>query len=78
MTSKHKDKYINIIDIKYDSTCVDTVPSGLTHTMACNICQSKLYVHTKTVVSQRKKKDISTVQTSVNNIGCQSRGVGWG
>ena len=61
--------HIDHSSIKYDSTCVNIVPGGLPITMACDICQPKLDIHSEKSSKKDKKRDISTRQTSANNTG---------
>ena len=48
--------HIDLTRIKYDSTCVNIVPGGLPITIACDICQSKLDIHSKKSSKIEKKE----------------------
>ena len=54
--SRHKAIHINISNIKHDTTCCNILPGGLPITVACDICKSKLDIHTKKS-SQKSKKE---------------------
>ena len=63
MTSKRRSRgrqilHIDLTNIQYDSTCIDIIPDGLPYGVACNICKSKLCVHTKKS-SKKKKKELN-------------------
>ena len=45
--SRHKAIHIDISNIKHDTTCCNILPGGLPITVACDICKSKLDIHTK-------------------------------
>ena len=48
--------HIDLTRIKYDSTCVNIVSGGLPITIACDICQSKLDIHSKKSSKIEKKE----------------------
>ena len=54
--SRHKAIHIDISNIKHDTTCCNILPDGLPITVACDICQPKLDIHTKKS-SQKYKKE---------------------
>ena len=56
---------INISSIKYDTACINITPIGV----VCDICQSKLDIHTKKISQKVNKRDKITNQTDANNIG---------
>ena len=55
-SSRHKAIHIDISNIKHDTTCCNILPGGLPITVACDICKSKLDIHTKKS-SQKSKKE---------------------
>ena len=48
--------HIDRTSIQYNSTCVNIVPGGLPITIACDICQSKLDIHSKKSSKKDKKE----------------------
>ena len=55
-SSRHKAIHIDISNIKHDTTCCNILPGGLSITVVCDICKSKLDIHTKKS-SQISKKE---------------------
>ena len=55
-SSRRKAIHIDLSDIKYDSTCVDIIPSGLPLSLTCDICKSKLDIFTKKSIQKNKKE----------------------
>ena len=55
-SSRRQEIDIDVSDIKYDSTCVDIIPNGLPMSIACDICKSKLDVHTKNSSKKHKRE----------------------
>ena len=48
--------HIDLCNIKYDTTCIDILPGGLPVSIACEVCHSKLDIHSKKS-SQKQKKE---------------------
>ena len=55
-SSRHKAIHIDISNIKHDTTCCNILPGGIPFHVACDICKSKLDIHTKNS-SQKSKKE---------------------
>ena len=48
--------HIDLSEIKYGSTCIDILLGGLPLSIACEVCHSKLDIHSKKS-SQKYKKE---------------------
>ena len=60
-SSRRKVIDIDLSGIKCDSTCVNITPGGLPLSLACDICKSKLDIHTEKSIQINKKKNTKTI-----------------
>ena len=48
--------HIDLSNIKHDTICVNVIPKGLLLSIACNICNHKLDIHSKKSSKTRKRE----------------------